>query len=102
MRRLHRLLPWTGAGAAALAIIAYVAAPAAVASPTTARPAAHQAAAAATHYVSPHPAKGTPALVRTGRQEQVVRQIVQCGGTMYAVGKFAEISQNGTTYQRRD
>jgi len=101
MRRPHRLLLWNGAGAAALAVIAYVAAPASVAaaSPAATRPAADRAAAAA-HHVSPDPAKGTPALVATGQRIQIVRQIAQCGGTMFAVGRFAEISQNGTTYGR--
>src|SRR5690348_2337135 len=99
MRRPHRLLLWNGAGAAALAVIAYLVAPApvAVASPAAAGPAADQAAA---HHVSPDPAKGTPELVATGQRVQVVRQIAQCGGTMYAVGRFAKISQGGTTYSR--
>jgi hypothetical protein len=102
MRTPHRLLLWNGAGAAALAVIAYVVAPApaAAASPAATPPTAEQAAAAAAHHVSPDPAKGTPALVATGQKVQVVRQIVQCGGTMYAVGRFAKISQGGTTYSR--
>jgi hypothetical protein len=101
MHRPHRLLLWHGTGAAALAAIAYVLvpAPAAVASPAASGLAAQQAAVAS-HHVSPDPAKGTPALVATGKKIQLVRQIAQCGGTMYAVGRFAEISQNGTTYQR--
>jgi hypothetical protein len=49
--------------------------------------------------VSPTPATGTPALASTGTTEQV-RQLVQCGGTMYAVGSFTAITQNGTTYPR--
>ena len=102
MRRPHRLLLWNGAAAATLAAIAYVLAPApaAVASPAAGGPAADPAAVASPHHVSPDPAKGTPALVATGSKIQLVRQIAQCGGTMYAVGRFAEISQNGTTYQR--
>src|SRR5215471_7622406 len=102
MRRPHRLLLWNGAGAATLAAIAYVLAPApaAVASPAASGPAADPAAMTSPHHVSPDPAKGTPALVATGKKIQLVRQIAQCGGTMYAVGRFAEISQNGTTYQR--
>ena len=31
---------------------------------------------------------------------QQVRQLVQCGGTMYAVGSFSEISTDSTTYTR--
>jgi hypothetical protein len=51
--------------------------------------------------VSPTPAKGTPTLVDTGTTEQI-RQLVQCGGTMYAVGTFTEIKQGSTTYTRNN
>jgi len=57
------------------------------------------AAAAGPARVSPVPAAGTPALAPSGTAEQV-RQLVQCGGTMYAVGSFTRISQGGVTYQR--
>ena len=56
-------------------------------------------ASAATGPVSATPASGTPELAKTGSVEQV-RQIAQCGGTMYAVGSFTSISWNGTTYTR--
>jgi hypothetical protein len=56
-------------------------------------------AAAQTGPVSPSPATGTPALASTGTTEQV-RQLVQCGTTMYAVGTFTEITWNGITYPR--
>ena len=46
---------------------------------------------AQTGPVSPVPATGTPALAPTGVTEQV-RQLVECGGTMYAVGSFTQIS----------
>jgi hypothetical protein len=45
--------------------------------------------------VSPTPAKGTPTLADTGTTEQV-RQLVRCGGTMYAVGTFTQIKQGST------
>ena len=51
--------------------------------------------------VSGTPASGTPQLAPTGTTEQV-RQIVQCGGTMYAVGSFTSIQQGGTTYRRNN
>jgi hypothetical protein len=54
---------------------------------------------AATGPVSSTPAKGTPQLANTGTTQQV-RQLVQCGGTMYAVGSFTSITWNGTTYSR--
>jgi hypothetical protein len=56
-------------------------------------------ASAATGPVSATPASGTPELAATGSTEQV-RQIAQCGGTMYAVGSFTSIAWNGTTYTR--
>jgi len=56
-------------------------------------------AMAATGTVSPTPVAGTPTLVDTGTTEQI-RQLADCGGTMYAVGTFTEISSNGTTYAR--
>jgi Domain of unknown function (DUF5122) beta-propeller len=56
-------------------------------------------ASAQTGPVSPLPATGTPALAPTGVTEQV-RQLVECGGTMYAVGSFTQISQGGVTYPR--
>ena len=56
-------------------------------------------ALAATGPVSRTPAAGTPQLASTGTTEQV-RQIVKCGGTMYAVGSFSAISWNGHTYRR--
>ncbi len=58
-------------------------------------------AVAATGPVSATPASGTPELAKTGSTEQV-RQIAQCGGTMYAVGSFTSISWNGTTYSRNN
>src|SRR5262249_61256643 len=58
-------------------------------------------AAAATGPVSPVPATGTPALASTGTTEQV-RQLVQCGGTMFAVGSFTAITWSGTTFTRNN
>jgi len=58
-----------------------------------------QAVAVASGPVSSTPASGTPQLVKSS-STQVIRQLVQCGGTIYAVGKFSQISWNGTTFQR--
>jgi hypothetical protein len=52
-------------------------------------------AQAATGPVSNTPAAGTPQLVQTGTTEKV-RQLVPCGGTIYAVGIFTEIKQGST------
>ena len=56
---------------------------------------------AATAQVSPLPASGTPELYKTTTTENV-RQIVQCGGTMYAVGSFTEIRQGSIHYARNN
>jgi hypothetical protein len=58
-------------------------------------------AESASAQVASTPARGTPQLAPTGTTEQV-RQLVQCGGTMYAVGRFTSISWNGTTYSRNN
>jgi hypothetical protein len=79
-----RWMKMVGAGALSLSMI-WLAAP----------------ASAQTGPVSPKPANGTPQLAPTGTTEQV-RQLVQCGGIMYAVGRFTSISWNGTTYTRHN
>ena len=53
-------------------------------------------AQAATGPVSATPAAGTPQLAPSGTVEQV-RQLVQCAGTMYAVGTFTQIKQGSRT-----
>jgi hypothetical protein len=58
-------------------------------------------ASAQTGPVSRSPAAGTPQLASTGRTEQV-RQLVKCGGTMFAVGSFTSVSWNGKTYRRHN
>jgi hypothetical protein len=55
-------------------------------------------ASAAGASVSPTPAS-TPQLNATGVVEQV-RQLVQCGSTMYAVGTFTSIKKGSTVYAR--
>src|SRR5580692_1699041 len=56
-------------------------------------------AQAATGPVSSTPAAGTPQLATTGTTEQV-RQLAQCGGTMYAVGSFTSIKRYSSTFAR--
>jgi len=58
-------------------------------------------AGAATGPVSATPAAGTPQLATTTTTEQV-RQLADCGGTMYAVGTFTSISQGTTTFARNN
>ncbi|HEV2370721.1 MAG TPA: hypothetical protein VGS19_01015 [Streptosporangiaceae bacterium] len=47
------------------------------------------------------PAAGTPTLPKT-KTTDFIRDIVQCGNTMYAVGTFTQIVWNGTTYPRNN
>jgi hypothetical protein len=60
-----------------------------------------QPAASPVGEVSPAPASGTPALAANGSVE-IVRKMVQCGGTMYAVGTFTAIKHGSTTYTRNN
>src|SRR6185312_1469234 len=57
--------------------------------------------AAQTGPVSATSSTETPKLAATGTTE-TVRQLVQCGGTMYAVGSFTEIQRFTTTYPRNN
>jgi hypothetical protein len=50
--------------------------------------------------VSVKPPANLPHLPVTTSQVEQIRQLVQCGGTMYAVGTFATIRRNSTTYAR--
>ena len=51
--------------------------------------------------VSASPALYTPELATTGATQQI-RQLVQCGNTMYAVGSFTSIQRIKTTYAREN
>jgi hypothetical protein len=51
------------------------------------------------------PAKGTPYLANTQPNDisaNMVRQLVQCGATMYAVGNFSDIGSGTTTVTRNN
>ena len=51
--------------------------------------------------VSATPATDTPHLKATAdNPTQQIRQLVQCGSTMYAVGSFTTIVRESTTYTR--
>jgi hypothetical protein len=53
--------------------------------------------------VSSTPATGTPHFDATqDNPVEQIRQLVQCGGTMYAVGTFSAIVRGSTTYQREN
>ncbi len=52
--------------------------------------------------VSATPASGTPRLASSSQPREQIRQLVQCGGVMYAVGRFSSIKQGSRTYARTD
>jgi hypothetical protein len=52
--------------------------------------------------VSATPASSTPRLATRSSPREQIRQIVRCGGTMYAVGSFSVIKQGSRSYNRTD
>ncbi|HET9967919.1 MAG TPA: hypothetical protein VFQ68_06750 [Streptosporangiaceae bacterium] len=52
--------------------------------------------------VSATPATSTPHLLTTTSATEQIRQLVPCGGTMYAVGTFSTIRKGSTNYARTD
>ena len=48
------------------------------------------------------PATGTPSFPPSTAQTEQIRQLVQCGGVMYAVGSFSTVQQGGHTYTRNN
>src|SRR5262252_6244781 len=64
--------------------------------------AARFASLAASGGVSAEAAVGTPQLNKTGTNQEVIRELVQCGTTMYAVGRFTQINQLGVVYNRNN
>ncbi len=84
---------------ASAAVLFVAAAPAAIAQHTASPPAAKPGA---TGPVSIHPVTGTPHLATTDTPPQQIRQLVQCKGTMYAVGTFSAIDQGKRTFVRHN
>ncbi|HEY2575272.1 MAG TPA: hypothetical protein VGI74_03085 [Streptosporangiaceae bacterium] len=86
------------------AVAAFTAGLAGYATPAGASRAPHPTALTAvrqTGGVSAVPATGTPSLTNTGTQE-VIKQIVQCGNLMYAVGSFSSITQKKVAFPRHN
>ena len=52
--------------------------------------------------VSATPASNTPHLKATDTPAEQIRQLVQCGNTMYAVGTFTTILKGSTSYTRNN
>ena len=96
MQKRNGARPWGKHGARG----ALIAGTAAVACCLTA-PASAGTSQALAGPVMATPASGTPTLDNTGTTEQI-RQLVQCGTTMYAVGTFTQIKSGGTTDPRNN
>jgi hypothetical protein len=94
LRHHWKLAVTTAAGLATL-----TAAATGLAGPPAALPGSGPASSA-TAPVSPKPASGTPELAKAGNTTERVRQLVQCGATMYAVGSFTKIDWHGMVYHR--
>src|SRR5262249_28252609 len=52
--------------------------------------------------VSPTPPTSLPQLPANTSQVEQIRQLVQCGGTMYAVGTFTAIRKGSSTFTRNN
>ena len=98
MRQRTSAQLWGKQGALGALIAGIVAGACCLPAAARAAPASPALAGAA---VSPTPVNGTPALADTGTTEQI-RQLVQCGGTMYAVGTFTQIKHGSTAYTRNN
>ena len=105
----RRTLASAAAALAALVLPAGLAAPAqAQTRPAPARamaravarpPVAHRPAG---EVPARRPARGTPAFPPVTPDVEQVRQLVQCGSRMYAVGRFSQVKWHGRTFTRNN
>src|SRR5690348_13832808 len=86
----------TLAGAAALTALAL---PAGLAAPAPAHAVTHRPAG---QVPARRPARGTPAFPPVTHDVEQVRQLVQCGSRMYAVGRFSQVKWHGRTFTRNN
>jgi hypothetical protein len=96
---------WKLSGGAAATAVILVAGLAYSAAPAGAAPAARTARAAdntPSGGVSPKAALGTPQLDSKPKNEEVMKELANCHGTMFAVGSFSTISQGSTVYTRHN
>ncbi len=76
--------------------------PAGISNATTGHVKAGHAAARRVGLPSVTPAPGTPHFPVTTHPTEQVRQLVQCGNTMYAVGTFSVVEQGTKTFTRNN
>jgi hypothetical protein len=90
------------AGAAGGVIALAMLMPAGISQAAAGHPQADRSQARRAGPPRPNPALGTPHFPATTSTTEQVRQLVQCGGTMYAVGTFSVVEQGGNTFTRNN
>jgi hypothetical protein len=96
-RRLRCLIVCLGGLAALIACV-----PASAAARSASELASHQATSPDSEQIGLKPAAGTPSFPASTPSVEQVRQLAQCGGIMYAVGRFSLVDSDGVTYRRRN
>jgi hypothetical protein len=94
---VHRLAGAVG-GVVALAMLM----PAGISQAATGHLKSGHASARRVGLPSPTPATGTPHFPVTTPKTEQIRQLVQCGSTMYAVGTFSVVQQGTRTFTRHN
>jgi hypothetical protein len=94
---VHRLAGALG-GVVALAMLM----PAGISQAATGHLKSGHASARRVGLPSPTPATGTPHFPVTTPKTEQIRQLVQCGSTMYAVGTFSVVQQGTRTFTRHN
>src|SRR6266702_3454462 len=95
--RVHRLAGAVG-GVLAFAMLM----PAGISQAATGQRQAPQSNTPQVGLPQTQPASGTPHFPATTPTTEQVRQLVQCGNTMYAVGTFSVVEQGGNTFTRNN
>jgi hypothetical protein len=90
------------AGAVGAVIAIAMLMPAGVSHAAAGHPASPRVVAPQAAMAQPTPATGTPHFPATTSPTEQVRQLVQCGSTMYAVGTFSVVEQGGKTFTRNN
>lgn len=98
----RRRYSWCTAGALAVVASLAVGLPGPVGLATTGRSGIAQSAEASAILPRVQPAAGTPNFPLGTRQTEQIRQLVQCGRIMFAVGSFSTVEQGGHTYIRHN
>jgi hypothetical protein len=98
----RRVSTWGAAGALSAAASLAVAMPAPVVHAAASNSKMALAATAPQALPRVQPAAGTPHFPLGTKSVEQVRQLVQCGGVMYAVGSFSTVEQGGQTFTRNN